>query len=172
MGNARAIAYRPLETDGKIHRHSKRKINHASHIILAGSGQCHLDWWRLGRSPARHRRCRTIVTLIVGWICGLVIDEWPVRHAAAGMQRAPISWPRYHSPWENLPHGLPFGKPGGLANTFAVQLAANQNKQKETGTIIMTTLEVKGDWNITKGKLKQKWAKLTDSDLQYAEGKQ
>ena len=36
----------------------------------------------------------------------------------------------------------------------------------------MTTLEVKGDWNITKGKLKQKWAKLTDSDLEYAEGKQ
>jgi uncharacterized protein YjbJ (UPF0337 family) len=36
----------------------------------------------------------------------------------------------------------------------------------------MTTLEAKGDWNITKGKLKQKWAKLTDSDLQYVEGKQ
>ena len=36
----------------------------------------------------------------------------------------------------------------------------------------MTTLEIKGDWNITKGKLKQKWAKLTDSDLQYVEGKQ
>ena len=36
----------------------------------------------------------------------------------------------------------------------------------------MTTLEIKGDWNITKGKLKQKWAKLTDSDLEYAEGKQ
>jgi len=35
-----------------------------------------------------------------------------------------------------------------------------------------TTLEIKGDWNITKGKLKQKWAKLTDSDLQYVEGKQ
>jgi uncharacterized protein YjbJ (UPF0337 family) len=34
----------------------------------------------------------------------------------------------------------------------------------------MTTLEIKGDWNITKGKLKQKWAKLTDDDLQYAEG--
>jgi uncharacterized protein YjbJ (UPF0337 family) len=30
----------------------------------------------------------------------------------------------------------------------------------------------KGDWNITKGKLKQKWAKLTDDDLQYAEGQQ
>jgi uncharacterized protein YjbJ (UPF0337 family) len=36
----------------------------------------------------------------------------------------------------------------------------------------MTTLEIKGDWNITKGKLKQKWAKLTDHDLQFAEGKQ
>lgn len=36
----------------------------------------------------------------------------------------------------------------------------------------MTTLEIKGDWNIAKGRLKQKWAKLTDDDLQYVEGKQ
>ena len=36
----------------------------------------------------------------------------------------------------------------------------------------MTPLEINGDWNITKGKLKQKWAKLTDNDLQYTEGKQ
>jgi len=36
----------------------------------------------------------------------------------------------------------------------------------------MNTLEIKGDWNITKAKLKQKWAKLTDNDLQYIEGKQ
>jgi len=36
----------------------------------------------------------------------------------------------------------------------------------------MDKLEIKGDWNITKGKLKQKWAKLTDDDLQFAEGKQ
>jgi uncharacterized protein YjbJ (UPF0337 family) len=36
----------------------------------------------------------------------------------------------------------------------------------------MNTLEIKGDWNITKGKLKQKWAKLTDNDLDYAEGQQ
>lgn len=35
----------------------------------------------------------------------------------------------------------------------------------------MTKLEIKGDWNIAKGKLKQKWAKLTDDDLQYVEGK-
>src|SRR5271154_6703133 len=39
-------------------------------------------------------------------------------------------------------------------------------------TNYMTTLEIKGDWNITKGKLKQKWAKLTDNDLTYTEGKQ
>jgi uncharacterized protein YjbJ (UPF0337 family) len=37
---------------------------------------------------------------------------------------------------------------------------------------IMNKLKVKGDWNIAKGKLKQKWAKLTDDDLQYVEGKQ
>lgn len=36
----------------------------------------------------------------------------------------------------------------------------------------MTNLEIKGDWNIAKGKLKQKWAQLTDDDLQYVEGKQ
>jgi uncharacterized protein YjbJ (UPF0337 family) len=35
----------------------------------------------------------------------------------------------------------------------------------------MTTLEAKGGWNITKGKLKQKWATLTENDLQFAEGK-
>lgn len=34
----------------------------------------------------------------------------------------------------------------------------------------MNSLEIKGDWNITKGKLKQKWATLTDDDLQYVEG--
>jgi uncharacterized protein YjbJ (UPF0337 family) len=36
----------------------------------------------------------------------------------------------------------------------------------------MTKLELKGDWNITKGKLKQKFAKLTDSDLQFEEGQE
>jgi uncharacterized protein YjbJ (UPF0337 family) len=35
----------------------------------------------------------------------------------------------------------------------------------------MNTLEIKGDWNIAKGKLKQKWAALTDDDLQYAKGR-
>jgi uncharacterized protein YjbJ (UPF0337 family) len=34
----------------------------------------------------------------------------------------------------------------------------------------MNTLELKGNWNVVKGKLKQKWAKLTDDDLRYMEG--
>jgi uncharacterized protein YjbJ (UPF0337 family) len=36
----------------------------------------------------------------------------------------------------------------------------------------MNTLEIKGDWNIIKGLLKQKWAKLTDDDLEFIEGQQ
>lgn len=31
---------------------------------------------------------------------------------------------------------------------------------------------LKGNWNIAKGKLKQRWADLTDDDLQYVEGKE
>ncbi len=36
----------------------------------------------------------------------------------------------------------------------------------------MNKLEMKGNWNIAKGKLKQKWGKLTDDDLEFTEGKQ
>jgi len=36
----------------------------------------------------------------------------------------------------------------------------------------MTSLEIKGDWNIAKGKLKQKYAELTDDDLILAEGRE
>jgi uncharacterized protein YjbJ (UPF0337 family) len=36
----------------------------------------------------------------------------------------------------------------------------------------MNTLQAKGNWNIAKGKLKQKYAQLTDDDLQYVEGKE
>ena len=35
----------------------------------------------------------------------------------------------------------------------------------------MNKLECKGSWNEIKGKLKQKYADLTDDDLTYAEGK-
>jgi uncharacterized protein YjbJ (UPF0337 family) len=36
----------------------------------------------------------------------------------------------------------------------------------------MTTLQIKGSWNEIKGKLKQKYAELTDDDLTFAEGKE
>jgi uncharacterized protein YjbJ (UPF0337 family) len=36
----------------------------------------------------------------------------------------------------------------------------------------MNTLLLKGNWNIAKGKLKQKFAQLTDDDLQYVDGKE
>lgn len=36
----------------------------------------------------------------------------------------------------------------------------------------MNNLQIKGDWNIIKGKLTQKWANLTDDDLRYSEGQQ
>lgn len=36
----------------------------------------------------------------------------------------------------------------------------------------MNTIGIKGNWNEQKGKLKQKFAILTDNDLMFAEGKQ
>lgn len=36
----------------------------------------------------------------------------------------------------------------------------------------MNKFTIKGNWNELKGKLKQKYADLTDDDLTYAEGKE
>lgn len=35
----------------------------------------------------------------------------------------------------------------------------------------MNDLQIKGNWNNIKGKMKQKYADLTDDDLKYVEGK-
>lgn len=43
------------------------------------------------------------------------------------------------------------------------EIKLNQNKMNKT--------ELKGNWNEQKGKLKQKFATLTDNDLMYEEGK-
>jgi uncharacterized protein YjbJ (UPF0337 family) len=45
---------------------------------------------------------------------------------------------------------------------------SNSNKHKQEHS--MNTLHIKGDWNIAKGKLKKKYAQLTDNDLRYEEG--
>ena len=36
----------------------------------------------------------------------------------------------------------------------------------------MNKLQIKGSWNKAKGKLKQKYANLTDDDLMFTEGKE
>lgn len=36
----------------------------------------------------------------------------------------------------------------------------------------MDRLEIKGNWNEMKGKVKQHWGNLTDDDLQFTEGKE
>lgn len=35
----------------------------------------------------------------------------------------------------------------------------------------MNRITLQGDWNVLKGRLKQKWAVLTDDDLQYVDGR-
>ena len=49
--------------------------------------------------------------------------------------------------------------------------ATRLNTKTQTPHTVMNATETKGNWNILKGKLKQKWADLTDDDLQFAEGK-
>jgi uncharacterized protein YjbJ (UPF0337 family) len=49
---------------------------------------------------------------------------------------------------------------------------ARQSTNKNKHYNIMNTLHIKGDWNIAKGKLKQKYAQLTDNDLRYEEGRE
>ena len=36
----------------------------------------------------------------------------------------------------------------------------------------MNNLQLKGNWNVLKGKLKQAYSNLTDDDLVYVEGKE
>jgi uncharacterized protein YjbJ (UPF0337 family) len=35
----------------------------------------------------------------------------------------------------------------------------------------MNKLQMKGNWNIAKGKLKKQWGNLTDDDLRFEDGK-
>lgn len=37
---------------------------------------------------------------------------------------------------------------------------------------MLDKLEIKGNWNVLKGKIKQSYADLTDDDLKYVEGKE
>ncbi|MDB6135562.1 MAG: hypothetical protein JWM59_3805 [Verrucomicrobiales bacterium] len=67
-----------------------------------------------------------------------------------------------------------------LATLAAFTAVACEKKtviETPSGDAVVSTpsankLKVKGDWNSAKGKLKQKYAELTDDDLLYVEGKE
>ena len=48
-------------------------------------------------------------------------------------------------------------------------MQANELKFKKN---LMNELQLKGTWNEVQGKLKQKYAQLTDDDLMFVEGKE
>jgi uncharacterized protein YjbJ (UPF0337 family) len=48
----------------------------------------------------------------------------------------------------------------------------SENEFTSKTKIMANTTELKGNWNETKGKLKQQFAMLTDNDLMFQEGKQ
>jgi uncharacterized protein YjbJ (UPF0337 family) len=61
--------------------------------------------------------------------------------------------------------GGPCGPVGpGTAEQIAVQQITQENP--------MNRQIIKGDWDIAKGKLKKKYASLTDDDLRYVEGQE
>jgi uncharacterized protein YjbJ (UPF0337 family) len=77
---------------------------------------------------------------------------------------------------QQCPDRLVFNIRSACARRFnGTALAIRNLKQKQNIKRIMNTttqLKAKGNWNIAKGKLKQKFSQLTDNDLTYTEGKQ
>src|SRR5438094_10407306 len=62
------------------------------------------------------------------------------------------------------------GEIGVRVGLFAIRQATDSRSANDT-FIAMTKLQFKGSWNEAKGKLKQKYAQLSDDDLAFAEGK-
>jgi uncharacterized protein YjbJ (UPF0337 family) len=63
------------------------------------------------------------------------------------------------------------GAIGACAHHFTLCETTDARSACEISTA-MTKLEFKGGWNEVKGKLKQKYAQLSDDDLTFAEGKE
>jgi uncharacterized protein YjbJ (UPF0337 family) len=61
-----------------------------------------------------------------------------------------------------------------LNQTCGINFLQIQEKQffNNLKITVMNKLMIKGNWNELKGKLKQKYAKISDDDLVYAEGKE
>jgi uncharacterized protein YjbJ (UPF0337 family) len=85
----------------------------------------------------------------------------------------------------SLPHSLGFfagkhcrsafdfdGIPAAGTNPRSAGTRSEINEKRPIKLKQMNSLALKGNWNIIKGKLKQRWAKLTDDDLELIEGKE
>lgn len=59
-----------------------------------------------------------------------------------------------------------------MRGTVCAKEGEGRESASEQPFHIMTKLKIKGTWNETKGKLKQKYAELTDNDLLFEEGKE
>ena len=62
------------------------------------------------------------------------------------------------------------GEIGVRVRLFAICEATDLCSSGDMFTV-MTKLQFKGSWNEAKGKLKQKYAQLSDDDLAFAQGK-
>jgi uncharacterized protein YjbJ (UPF0337 family) len=94
-------------------------------------------------------------------------------HSAKGSHLLPASF------CSNNPSNEPLAHCTGNWHTDCTSIfcatipaSAPEHAEKQITKCDMNTLELKGNWNVVKGKLKQKWAKLTDDDLQFIEGKE
>ena len=68
--------------------------------------------------------------------------------------------------------------PRGIqAEKFCCNSETEFTAQNKTGDcvirdLVVMNLQLKGNWNEVKGKLKQKYGQLTDDDLMFADGKE
>ncbi len=67
--------------------------------------------------------------------------------------------------------GFPYMVIRAAGQPHWIELRFNRTKTMQ-GIETMENLELKGNWNEVKGKLKQKYAQLTDDDLMFSKGKQ
>jgi uncharacterized protein YjbJ (UPF0337 family) len=54
---------------------------------------------------------------------------------------------------------------------YGLSAEQDQSLFEKRNSPVMTNLQLRGNWNEIKGKLKQKYGQLTDDDLEFAEGK-
>jgi uncharacterized protein YjbJ (UPF0337 family) len=89
------------------------------------------------------------------------------------MQKPPAAHP-VHSPSLFEAHDIHSLKPSvaNLAHVERTSEGVSHPADTTNNRNLMNTQITKGNWKIAKGKLKQKYADLTDDDLEYVEGRE